>query len=65
MAKCLLAHILEEAELLTAATLGINCSAHLLVLACPPVAAGLETLRLVEVSCVIHPFLFYQHKFSV
>ena len=43
MVKCLLALILLEGELLTAATLGIDCLAHLLVLACP-VATGLDLI---------------------
>ena len=49
MVECLLAHILEEAELRTAATLGTECLAHLLVLA-RPVAAGLDLIPPVEVS---------------
>ncbi len=49
MVECPLALTLEEAELLTAATLGIDCLAHLLVLA-RPVAAGLDLIPPVEVS---------------
>ncbi len=47
--KCLLALILEVAEPLTDAILGMECLAHLLVFACP-VAAGLDTVPPVEVS---------------
>ena len=50
MVECLLAHILEEAELLTAATLGIDCLAHLLVLAIP--VAGLDPIPPAEVSYI-------------
>ena len=49
MVECPLALILEEAELLTAATLGMDCLAHLLVLACP-VAAGLDPIPPAKVS---------------
>ncbi len=49
MVECPLALTLEEAELLTAATLGMDCLAHLLVHA-RPVAAGLDLIPLVEVS---------------
>ncbi len=49
MVGCLLALILEEAEVLTAATLGIDCLDHLLVLA-HPVAAGLDPIPPVKVS---------------
>ncbi len=44
LVECPLALILKEAELLTAATLGIDCLDHLLVLACP-VVAGLDQSR--------------------
>ncbi len=50
MVECLLAHILEEAELLTAATLGIDCLAHLLVLAIP--VAGPDPIPPAEVSYI-------------
>ncbi len=43
---------MEEAELLTAATLGMNCLAHLIVLALL-VAVGLDTIHLVEVSYMV------------
>ena len=49
MVECPLALILEEAEVLTAATLGIDCLAHLLVLA-RPAAAGLDPIPPVKVS---------------
>ncbi len=49
MVKCSLALILTEAELLTAATLGTDYLAHLLVLAIP-VAAGLDLILPAEVS---------------
>ena len=49
MVECPLALILEEAELRTAATLGMDCLAHLLVLA-RPVAAGLYPNPPVKVS---------------
>ncbi len=48
MVKCPLAHILEEVEPLTAATLGMECLAHLLVIALP-VAAGLDLILPAEV----------------
>ncbi len=49
MVECPLAFLMEEAELLTAATLGIDCLDHLLVLA-RPVAAGLDLIPPVKVS---------------
>ncbi len=49
MVGCPLALIFSEAEVLTAAILGMDCLAHLLVLACP-VAAGLDPIPPVKVS---------------
>ena len=49
MVGCLLALILEEAQVLTAATLDMDCLVHLIVLACP-VAAGLDPIPPVKVS---------------
>ncbi len=49
MVESPLAFILKEAELLTAAILGIDCLAHLFVLA-RPVAAGLDPIPPVKVS---------------
>ncbi len=43
MVECLLAHMLLEGELLTVATLGMDCLVHLLVLACP-LASGLDLI---------------------
>ncbi len=49
MVKYPLALILEEVEPLTAATLGMDCPAHFLVIALP-MAAGLDPILLAEVS---------------
>ncbi len=49
MVELSLALILKKAEVLTAATLGMDCLAHLLVFACP-VAAGLDQSRPAKVS---------------
>ncbi len=49
MVECPLAFLMKEAQLLTAAALGIYCLAHLLVLA-RPVAAGLDPIPSVKVS---------------
>ncbi len=48
MVECPLTLILEEAELLTAATLGTDFLAHFLELALP-VAAGLDIIPLAKV----------------
>ncbi len=49
MVECPLALILSEAEVLTAATLDMDCLDYLLVLA-RPVAVGLDPIPPVEVS---------------
>ncbi len=57
MVGCPLALIFSEAEVLTAAILGMDCLAHLLVLACP-VAAGLDPIPPVEVSHTVNYLTF-------
>ncbi len=52
-----LALILLEAELLTAATLGMDCLAHLLALALPA-AAGLDLILPVKVSHTVNYLSF-------
>ena len=49
MVKCSLTLILEEAELLTAATMGMDCLVHLLVIALL-VATGLDLILPAKVS---------------